>query len=164
MIKNKLRTTAAVFLTISCSMLNSSCSSRNTREITNLGSDTLLEVAGALSEKYMTTNPDISISVSGGGSGVGISQLIAGDVDLANTSRPLKDKEIESARKRGNEPIEHIVGYDGIAIFVHKDNPIESVSIAQLKALFGDGGATMSWQDLGLDLGTGRARTQRDRA
>lgn len=126
-------------------------------EIDNRGSDTLLEVAGKLQQTYMDNNEGIIINVSGGGSGAGIASLISGDLDIANASRPLKKKEIESANKRGINPVEHIVGYDGIAIFVHKDNPIKSLTVAQLKALFGDGGKIENWTDLGIDFGTGDA-------
>ena len=159
---NKLKT-AAVTLSatlVACALLatlpscgsNTSASGKKT-EIENLGSDTLLEVAGALAEKYHDMHQEIAISVSGGGSGVGISNLIAGEVDIANSSRPLKEDEIKAAEKMGNHPVQHIVGHDGIAIFAHKDNPIESITVAQLKAMFGEGGALESWQDLGIDLG-----------
>ncbi|MCK5940882.1 MAG: substrate-binding domain-containing protein, partial [Planctomycetes bacterium] len=134
-------------------LLLSSCG-ESQREIQNLGSDTLLEVAGALAEKYHDLHPEIAISVSGGGSGVGISNLIANDVDIANSSRPLKQDEIEAAEKRGVHPVQHTIGYDGIAIFVHKDNPIESLTIDQLKAMFGEGGKIESWKDLGIDMGS----------
>ncbi|MCR9245671.1 MAG: phosphate ABC transporter substrate-binding protein [bacterium] len=124
------------------------------KEIQNDGSNTMLVVAGALAEIYHDKNPEIVVSVSGSGSGVGIASLVAGDVDIANASRPMKKEEIESAKKNGNDPVEHIVGYDGIAVYVHKDNPIESLSVAQLKGIFGKGGKVNSWKDLGVDLGS----------
>lgn len=139
-----LLATLAVFL--------ASCSQRG-KEIQNLGSDTMLEVAGALAEAYHDEHKDVVISVSGGGSGVGISNLISGDVDIANSSRSLKEKEIEEAKKHGRTPVEHKIGYDGIAIFVHKDNPLASITMDQLKQLFGDGGNLTSWRQLGVDLG-----------
>lgn len=126
-------------------------------EIENKGSDTLLEVAASLAQTYGDMHPEIAISVSGGGSGGGIASLIGGDLDIANASRPLKDKEVEDAKKRGITPVEHIVGYDGIAIFVHKDNPIKSLTVAQLQAMFGDGGKVENWTDVGVDMGTGDA-------
>lgn len=122
-------------------------------ELQNLGSDTMLEVAGAWAQAYHEVHPAVIVSVSGGGSGTGIANLISGDVDIANSSRHLKDSEIELARKHGHEPVQHHVGYDGIAIFVHKDNPLPSITMAQLKALFGDGGEITRWSQLGVDLG-----------
>ena len=122
-------------------------------EIENIGSDTLLEVAGALAEKYGAMKPEVPISVSGGGSGVGVAALIANDCEIANCSRPLKDKEIANAKKNGVEPKQHRIGFDGIAVFVHKDNPIQSLTMDQLKAIFGEGGQIESWTDLGMDMG-----------
>lgn len=122
-------------------------------EIQNLGSDTMLEVAGAWAEAYDKVQDHTVLSVSGGGSGTGIAAMIAGDIDIANSSRQIKKRELESAERRGHHPVTHKVGFDGIAIYVHKDNPIESLSLAQLAALFGDGGKLTHWSQLGVDLG-----------
>ncbi|MFK7741241.1 MAG: phosphate ABC transporter substrate-binding protein [Planctomycetota bacterium] len=133
-----------------------SCGS-GAKEIENDGSNTMLVVATALAEIYHEQHPEIVISVSGNGSGTGIASLIAGDVDIANASRPMKPEEIAAAKKNGQDPVEHIVGYDGIAIYAHKDNPIESLTLDQLKAIFGTGGSAASWKDLGIDLGSDSA-------
>lgn len=121
-------------------------------EIQNLGSDTMLEVAGAWAEAYDKVQDHTVLSVSGGGSGTGIAAMIAGDVDIANSSRKIKQREIDSAKKRGQDPLEHHVGFDGIALYVHKDNPIESLTMEQLKGMFGDGGQITRWSQLGVDL------------
>ncbi len=135
--------------------LTSSCGQSHAgSEIENVGSDTLLEVAGALAETYGTLHPEVPISVSGGGSGVGVAALIANDCDIANCSRPLKDKEIANAKRNGVDPRQHTIGYDGIAVFVHKDNPLQSLTMDQLKAIFGEGGKIESWKDLGMDMGS----------
>lgn len=123
------------------------------KEIQNLGSDTMLEVAGALAEAYQAVKTEVIVSVSGGGSGVGIAAMMSGDVDIANSSRKMKEKEEDEAKKQGYSPIHTSIGYDGIAIYVHKDNPIQSITVAQLKELFGDGGKLTKWSDLGVDLG-----------
>lgn len=125
-------------------------------EVRNLGSDTMLEVAGAWAEAFDKLGEPIAVTVSGGGSGTGIAAMIAGKIDLANSSRPMKDSERQRARQRGHEPVEHHVGYDGIAIYVHRDNPLPAISMAQLRALFGDGGDLNSWSQLGVDLGGAR--------
>lgn len=122
-------------------------------EVRNLGSDTMLEVAGAWAEAYDKVTDHVVVSVSGGGSGTGIASLITGKIDLANSSRKLKKEELLRAEQRGQHPVQHTVGYDGIAVFVHKDNPLVSLSMAQLKALFGDGGEITRWSQLGIDLG-----------
>lgn len=121
-------------------------------EVRNLGSDTMLEVAGAWAEAYDKVTDHIVVSVSGGGSGTGIAALIAGKIDLANSSRALKPEELARAEARGRHPLAHTVGYDGIAIYVHRDNPLPYVTLAQLKALFGDGGGVSRWSQLGVEF------------
>ena len=118
----------------------------------NKGSDTLVNVAQAWAEAYKEVNPNVAIAVTGGGSGTGISALINGTVELANASRKMKDREIEQARERGVEPKEFTVGYDALAIFLHPDNPMESMSIEQLAGIYGEGGETESWSQLEVEV------------
>jgi phosphate transport system substrate-binding protein len=121
-------------------------------EIQNKGSDTLVNVAQTFAEEYAKVNPEVAIAVSGGGSGTGIAAMINGTVDIANSSRKMKDKEIKQAQERGHNPIEHIVGYDALAIYVNKNNPANSMAIADLAKIYGrDGGATQ-WKDLGIQI------------
>ena len=120
--------------------------------IQNKGSDTLVNVAQAWAEEYKEINPDVAVAVTGGGSGTGISAMINGTVDIANASRKMKEKELESARGNGINPVEWVVGFDALAVFVHTDNPIEGVSIEQLAAIYGDGGEFDSWSDLGIEV------------
>ncbi|MDX1741932.1 MAG: phosphate ABC transporter substrate-binding protein [Rhodothermales bacterium] len=116
----------------------------------NKGSDTLVNVAQAWAEEYQTVNPNLAIAVTGGGSGTGIAALINGTVDLANSSRSMKESEIELARQNGNEPVEHIVGYDALAVFLHPDNPMDRVSIETLAGIYGEDGTTENWTDIGI--------------
>ncbi len=121
-------------------------------EIQNKGSDTLVNVAQTFAEEYAKINPQVAVAVSGGGSGTGIAAMINGTVDIANSSRKMKDKEIKQARERGQNPIEHIVGYDALAIYVHKNNPADSMTLADLAKIYGrDGGATQ-WKALGIQI------------
>jgi len=119
------------------------------KAIQNRGSDTMIELAQAWAEKYVPTD----VEVSGGGSGVGISAMIDGKVDIANASRLMTDKELEAAKKNtGKEPKLHVVGYDALAIYVHKDNPLEEISVEQLKDIYGDGGKITTWSQLGVKV------------
>ena len=114
------------------------------------GSDTMLQVGLAWAEAYKTVKPDIPVSVNGEGSGTGIKALINGTVQIAHSSRAIKDSEAASIKeKHGKDPVAHIVGYDGIAVFVHPDNPVKKISLPQLKAVWGEGGAIENWKDLG---------------
>jgi len=101
-------------------------------ELVIQGSDTLLEVSQNWAEAFMGKYPDVNISVTGGGSGTGIAALINGTVDLANSSRSIKDSEIEQAAEAGFEVKEHIVAWDGISVVINKDNPIDELSIEEI--------------------------------
>ncbi|MCY3768801.1 MAG: phosphate ABC transporter substrate-binding protein [Gammaproteobacteria bacterium] len=120
--------------------------------IQNKGSDTLVNVAQAWAEAYVTVDDKVAVAVSGGGSGTGIAAMINGTVDIANSSRKMKKKEINSAEEKGVTPMEHIVGYDALAVFLHQDNPADILSISQLKEIFGRGGDYENWSDLGLEV------------
>ncbi len=120
--------------------------------IQNKGSDTLVNVAQAWAEKYKEVHPSVAVAVSGGGSGTGISALLNGTVDIANSSRRIKDREAQMAEQKGIEPTEHIVGYDALAVFVHKENPIKGISLAKLADIYGEGGAITKWSELGVTV------------
>ena len=120
--------------------------------IQNKGSDTLVNVAQAWAEAYQLVDPVTVVAVSGGGSGTGIAALINGTVDIANASRAMKDKEIQMAKDGGHNPVQHIVGYDALAVYLHADNPMSAISIDQLAEIYGDGGAYTKWTDLGVEV------------
>jgi phosphate transport system substrate-binding protein len=118
------------------------------------GSDTMVNVAQAWAERYNQLHPEVSVQVLGGGSGVGIASLIDGNCDLANSSRTMKGDEIEkTTAKYGTEPKATIVGYDALALYVHKDNPLEAISLEQLAEIYGWDGRITRWSQLGVDVG-----------
>lgn len=118
--------------------------------VQNKGSDTLFDGAQAWAERYRQVNPSVAVAVNGGGSGVGISALINGTVDIANSSRPIHPSELEEARRHGADPQEFVVGYDAIVVYVYASNPLEDITLAQLAEIYGEGGATQHWKDLGV--------------
>ena len=120
--------------------------------IQNKGSDTLVNVAQAWAENYQNVAPEVAVAVSGGGSGTGIAAMINGTVDLANASREMKQKEVDLAKSRGQNPVEHIVGYDAIAVFLHPDNPLDSITLSQLAEIYGEEGETGNWQQLDIEV------------
>lgn len=120
--------------------------------IQNKGSDTLVNVAQAWAEGYQQVNPQVVVAVSGGGSGTGVAALINGTVDLANASRAMKDSEIELAKNSGQNPIQHVVGFDALAVYLHPQNPLDTMSIEQLAEIYGDGGKATSWTDLNVEV------------
>jgi phosphate transport system substrate-binding protein len=144
-----MRVLAVILLAVSLA----ACGRRDGRQtIQNKGSDTLFNVAQAWAEKYKEVDPSVMVAVSGGGSGTGISALINGTVDIANCSRRMKPREIELARSKGIEPVEHIVGYDALAVYVHPKNPRDSFTIEELAKIYGEDGPFTHWTHLGVDF------------
>jgi phosphate transport system substrate-binding protein len=120
--------------------------------IQNKGSDTLVNVAQTWAEAYKKVNPRVAVAVTGGGSGTGISALINGTVDLANSSRRMSAQELQLARQRGVEPREFVVGYDALAIYLHNNNPIQALTFDQIASIYGEGGRYQRWSDLGVEV------------
>jgi phosphate transport system substrate-binding protein len=121
--------------------------------IQNKGSDTMVNVVQAWAEEYRTKAPNVAIAVSGGGSGTGIAALINGTTDIANASRELKAEERERALKNtGKAPVEHLVAFDALAIYVHANNPLTRITKAQLAAIYGEKGTITRWTDLGVEV------------
>ncbi len=117
--------------------------------IRTAGSTTLQPVVAAWSEAYAAVNKGASVSVSAGGSGVGINELIEGRIDVANSSRQMKPEEKEKVKaKHGKDVYEVAVGYDALAIYTHKDNPIKEISIEQLKTIFAKGATATKWDQV----------------
>lgn len=120
--------------------------------IQNKGSDTLVNVAQAWAEHYRDVKPDVAIAVSGGGSGTGIAAMINGTVDIANASRKMKSKEKDAAKKKGQNPVEHVVGYDALAVYINPANPATSLTFEQLKDVYIRDGKATKWSDIGLKV------------
>lgn len=157
-----LRQAVALLLATFCLVVLSGCggddltsaSPSNQRTvIQNIGSDTMVNLAQAWAEEYAVTNPGVSVEVSGGGSGTGIAALINGTADIANSSRLLEPEEIARVKAAtGQEPKLNIVGYDALAIFVHKDNPLNEITLEQLAAIYSEKSSVQRWGDLGIPL------------
>ncbi len=121
--------------------------------IQNIGSDTMVNVAQAWAEEYAVVKPMVSVEVSGGGSGTGVAALINNTADIANSSRRMDTGEIAKIKAAtGSEPKLTIVGYDALAIFVRKDNPLEEITIEQLAQIYSEKGAIRSWSNLGIQV------------
>jgi phosphate transport system substrate-binding protein len=140
-------------LAIAVSVSLAACGGGEQRQlIQNKGSDTMVNVAQAWAEAYQQADASVMVAVTGGGSGTGIAALINGTADIANSSRELKPEEVELATKNGHVPVEHIVGYDALAVYLHPANPIDTLSIEQLATIYGNGGTATRWTDLGVEV------------
>jgi phosphate transport system substrate-binding protein len=107
----------------------------------------MVNLALAWSEQYQKDHPEVSILVSGGGSGTGIASLINGTVDIANASRKIKPEEMDEAVKNGKEPVEFVVARDAIAVIVNPENPIDQLTKQQISDIYS--GKFTNWSQLG---------------
>lgn len=116
--------------------------------ITVKGSDTMVILAQRWAELYMKKNPNVTIQVTGGGSGTGIAALINGTTDICNASRPMKLSEKEKLKLRyGTSGVEIKVARDGIAIYVNEKNPIKELTVQQIKDIYI--GKITNWKEIG---------------
>lgn len=136
---------------MSCGRRGAETGAGGRETIQNAGSDTMVNLAQAWAEAYANVDTTVSVEVSGGGSGTGIAALINGTVDIANSSRKLKPEEFERARQNtGLEPIEFVVGYDALAVYVHPSNPLDRITLEELAEIYGEGGTITRWSQLGI--------------
>jgi phosphate transport system substrate-binding protein len=115
--------------------------------IENKGSDTIVNLALAWAEAYQNQQPEVRISVTGGGSGTGIAALINGTVDIANASRQIKQEEIDDAKANGVDPVEFIIARDAIAVIVNAENPVNQLTLQQISDIYS--GKITNWNDVG---------------
>lgn len=115
--------------------------------VTVKGSDTMVHLVSQWSEGFMAAHPDLSVSVTGGGSGTGIAALINGTTDICMASRDIKEEELELAGQQGLTPREHAVALDGIVVVVNPQNPIDQLTVEQLAKIFT--GEYQNWNQAG---------------
>jgi phosphate transport system substrate-binding protein len=140
-IKSILVITAVMILILTTAFMEQS-------KITIKGSDTMVILAQKWAELYMKNNPTVSIQVTGGGSGVGITALINGTTDIANSSRPMKQTEIEKLKARYNTlGVQIPCAKDGITIFMNEANRVQELTLKQLSDIYQ--GKIRNWKEVG---------------
>jgi len=111
------------------------------------GSDTCLPLSQKFAEVYSKKNPGSGISVLGGGSGVGISALVSGTTDIAQSSRKMKMDEKLKIQESGKSVKETIIAYDALAVIVNPSNPVNQLTREQLESIFT--GKVTNWKQVG---------------
>lgn len=111
------------------------------------GSDTMVNLGQAWAEAFMARYPKVQVAVTGGGSGTGIAAMINGTTDIAESSRQMKPEEIQAAERNGIEPKEFKVGLDGLAVVVNPVNPVNELTMDQLRDIFM--GKITNWKEVG---------------
>lgn len=155
----KIGTTAKSLLLITACAILAGCSGKEEKGqnsklvIATSGSDTMVNLAQMWAEEYQKVNPAVTVEVAGGGSGVGIRDLIQGVITIANTSREMESAEREQAKqKTGKEPVEFVVAYDALAIYANMKNPIDTITMDDLAGIYGENGPIEKWSQLGIDM------------
>lgn len=120
---------------------------QRSRMIQIKGSDTMVNLVQILAEEYMAKNPGTPIAVIGGGSGTGISAMINGTCDIANTSREWRQREIDQAWEKGVQPRFFVIAVDGLSIIVNAKNSIEKLTMPQVGAIYR--GEIQNWKEVG---------------
>jgi phosphate transport system substrate-binding protein len=142
-----------VLLTLAVGLMNfAGCARRQNEEaqrpVTIKGSDTMVILGQRLAEVYMKQHPGTVIQVTGGGSGTGIAALINGSTDIAQSSRPMKPSEAQQVKQKfGADVMETPVALDGLAVYLNKSNPVEQLTLAQLKVIYT--GLVTNWNAVG---------------
>ncbi len=128
------------------SLLLAACST-NSGYIKIKGSETVLPIALELAEQVGADRTLPLVSVTAGGSGVGIAALVEGNTDLAMSSRDIKLEEKIRIRSRGEDFTEIVIGLDALALIVHPSNPVDSLTLQQIKGIFQ--GSITNWKEVG---------------
>lgn len=107
----------------------------------------MVYLVSAWAEAYMKEHPKTVLSVTGGGTRSGIAAFLNQTTDIIAASRDLQPEELQTMEAKGLVPEKIIVAFDGIAVIVHADNPIDTLTLAELKAIFT--GEISNWRELG---------------
>ena len=135
---------ALVFL---CAFALAGPAAEQSKSLQIKGSDTMVNLGQAWAEAFNKRHPQANIAVTGGGSGTGITALINGSCDIAESSRAVEDKEIKQAEAKGVKLNRETVAMDGIAIVVHPKNPIKNLTMDQLREIYL--GNIENWKTIG---------------
>lgn len=137
----------AVLLLAGCTTQPENAGNTESKSIVIKGSDTEVNMVQALAEEFRNQHPDITISVSGGGSGSGIAALINGEIDIANSSREISQEELDQAKANNIEIGTFIDARDGITVIVHPNNPVEKLTLDQIGKIYR--GEITNWKEVG---------------
>jgi phosphate transport system substrate-binding protein len=163
-----LAATAAAAVTVDAALPNYQSKSGISGNLKSIGSDTLNNLMTLWTEGFRAQYPNVQIEIEGKGSSTAPPALVAGTAHFGPMSRPMKGAEIDAfAKKFGYKPAAIRTAVDALAVFVHKDNPIQCLTMPQLDAIFsktrkggfpkeirtwGDAGLTGAWASQPISL------------
>lgn len=138
----------AALAVLAAGMLAGCAPGAGRRGVTVKGSDTMVILGQRWAEAYMAAHPGTVIQVTGGGTGTGFAALINGTTEICQASRSIKEAEQEQLQaKFGRRAVEVLVARDGLAVYVNEKNPVASLTLEQLRALYQ--GRVRNWKDVG---------------
>jgi phosphate transport system substrate-binding protein len=113
------------------------------------GSSTVFPISEAVAEEFGSAQPKVRVTIGVSGTGGGFKKFLAGETDINDASRPIKDKELAQAQANGIQFIEMPVAYDGLSVVIHKDNDwVDYLTVAELKKIWEPGSTVVTWQDV----------------
>lgn len=113
------------------------------------GSSTVFPITEAVAEEFMAKYPDVRVTVGVSGTGGGFKRWVAGETDINDASRPIKDQEQSKAAELGIEPIEIPVAYDGITIVVNSQNDwVDHLTVDELKKIWAPDSNVKKWSEV----------------
>lgn len=120
-----------------------------TGEVKIDGSSTVYPITEAVAEEFIAVNPDVRVPVGVSGTGGGFKKFIAGETDINDASRKIKDAEAEEAKAAGINFMELEVAYDGLSVLVNLENTwVESLTVEELKKIWAPDSTVKTWQDV----------------
>ncbi|NER86662.1 PstS family phosphate ABC transporter substrate-binding protein [Moorena sp. SIO3A2] len=134
--KNSLLSIALI-TTLAVGITSCGSGSAPTAQVKVDGSSTVFPISEAMAEEFQKANPEIQVTVGVSGTGGGFKKFCAGETDISNGSRPIKESEIELCKKGGIEYIELPIAFDGLSVVVNKENNFAScLKTAELKKIW----------------------------
>lgn len=113
------------------------------------GSSTVFPITQAVAEEFQKSHPDVRVNVGISGTGGGFKRFAAGETDISDASRPIKDSEAQTAADNGVEYVEFQVAIDGLSVVVNKDNTwVDYLTVEELDMIWNPNSTVFSWNDI----------------
>jgi phosphate transport system substrate-binding protein len=133
----------------SSSSAASSSSGKLSGKIIIDGSSTVYPITAAVAEEFSSEAPDVEVSVAMSGTGGGMKKFVAGEIDICDASRPIKQEEIDKAKEKGIDYVELEIAYDGISVVVNKDNNwVDTITVDELNKIWAKDSKVKTWKDV----------------
>ncbi|MFZ3578615.1 PstS family phosphate ABC transporter substrate-binding protein [Virgibacillus sp. DJP39] len=153
----KLKITLLTFIMLSLVIFTTACGngdgSGNTegdsKKVMVDGSSTVFPIMEAIAEEYSADNPKVKATIGVSGTGGGFEKFIAGETDMSNASRPIKEEEKQALKEAGIEYTEFKVALDGLSVVVNKKNEwVDQLTIEELDKMWSESSNVITWADV----------------